>query len=124
MKLNPSVAECPTSGPDQQAFDGGAIITPSDTTNDVVGIEDAFPGHYVNQTEVDPLPLPTPTPGGVSLEPADAYEVQAVIESVSSGSLITVQSYVEWGRDRGSQSNAASSAGEVTGAWQMKCSHT
>jgi hypothetical protein len=95
-ELTPSVARCPTSGPDQRAFDGGATITPSDTANDVVGIESAFPGLYVNQTEVDPLPLGS-SPGGVSLEPANAYEVQAVIGTVTSRSTVTVQSYVVCG---------------------------
>jgi len=96
-ELTPSVARCPTSGPDQQAFDGGAIVSPSDTANDVVGIEQAFPGLYVNQTEVDPLPLPSATPGGVSQEPANAYEVVAVIGSVTSKSSITITSYVVCG---------------------------
>jgi hypothetical protein len=95
-ELTPSVARCPTSGPDQEAFDGGVTITPSDTTNDVVGIESAFPGLYVNQTEVDPLPLGS-SPGGVSLEPANAYEAVAVIGNVTSRSTVTIQTYVVCG---------------------------
>jgi hypothetical protein len=95
-ELTPSVARCPTSGPDQQALDGGATITPSDTTNDVVGIESAFPGLYVGQTQVDPLPIGG-SPGGVSQEPANAYEVVAVIGSVTSNSTVTVRSYVVCG---------------------------
>jgi hypothetical protein len=104
IELTPSVARCPTSGPDQEAFDGGATVVtmdPSNTqdptdTSDVVGLESSYPGLYVSQTEVDPLPLGT-APGTVSQEPANAYEVQAVIQNMTSGDTLTVQSYVVCG---------------------------
>jgi hypothetical protein len=94
-ELTPSVARCPTSGPDQQAFDGGLTITTSNA-GDVVAVESAYPGLYVSQTEVDPLPLGSAV-GGVSQEPANAYEAVAVIGTISSGDTITVQSYVVCG---------------------------
>jgi hypothetical protein len=96
-EMSPSVAKCPSSGPDQQAFDGGAYITVSDTTHDVVWVQKAFPGNYAGSSEVDPLPVLNAAPGAVSLQPANAYEVVAVIETVTSGSQVTVQSYVECG---------------------------
>ncbi len=96
LELQPSVADCPTAGPDQQALDGGAYVTVSDPTHDVVWIQSAYPGH-ANGSEVDTLPVLNPAPGAVSLQPADAYEVIAVIETVTSGSQVTVQSYVDCG---------------------------
>ncbi len=96
LEMNPSVARCPTSGPDQEAFDGGAYITPSDTTHDVVWIQSAYPGLYAGTSTVDPLPI-NGSPGQVSLEPANAYEVVAVIGTVTSGSQVNVQSYVVCG---------------------------
>jgi hypothetical protein len=96
LEMSPSVAKCPSSGPDQQAFDGGAYITVSDTTHDVVWVQKAFPGNYAGSSEVDPLPI-NGAPGSLSLQPANAYEVVAVIQTVTSGSQVTVQSYVECG---------------------------
>jgi hypothetical protein len=94
-ELTPSVARCPTAGPDQEAYDGGSIINTT-SANDVVGLESSFPGLYAGQTEVDPLPLGA-TPGAVSLQPANAYEVQAVVTQMQSGDNVTVQSYVVCG---------------------------
>jgi hypothetical protein len=98
-ELPAATARCPVSGPDRQAYDGGGIITTTDgngqpSTNDVVGIENSFPGVYVNQTEVDPLPLGPHTSSTVSVQPANAYEIQAVISQISSNDLVTVQAYV------------------------------
>jgi hypothetical protein len=95
-ELIPSVARCPTAGPDQEAFDGGAIITTS-STKDVVGLESSFPGLYAGQTEVDPLPLGGATPGAVSAQPANAYEAQAVVTEVQAGDNVIVQAYVVCG---------------------------
>lgn len=101
-ELTPSVARCPISGPDQEAYDGGAVITtanpasPGTPTNDVVGLESSFPGLYAGATEVDPLPLGA-HPGDVSVEPANAYEAQAVVTSVANGDNVTVQAYVVCG---------------------------
>jgi hypothetical protein len=97
-ELPPSVAKCPNSGVDREAYDGGAIITTTTSggqtsTGDVVGLESSFPGLYVSQTEVDPLPIGA-KPGGVYIEGANAYEAQAVISEVQSGDNVAVQAYV------------------------------
>ncbi|MGO9904504.1 MAG: hypothetical protein ACLP4R_05975 [Solirubrobacteraceae bacterium] len=99
-ELPPSVARCPSSGVDREAYDGGAIIkttnpnNPGATTNDdVVGLESSFPGLYVSQTEVDPLPIGA-QPGAVYIQGANAYEAQAVISLMQSGDNVTVQAYV------------------------------
>jgi hypothetical protein len=100
-ELTPSVARCPLHGADRQAFDGGAIITTQDSlgnasTGDVVGLESSFPGLYVSQTEVDPLPIGA-KPGAASIQAANAYEALAVISTMQSGDNVTVQSYVVCG---------------------------
>jgi hypothetical protein len=101
-ELTPSVARCPTSGPDQEAYDGGVnIITtnpsaPGAPTHDVVGIESSFPGLYAGPTEVDPLPLNAP-PGTASTMAGNAYEAQAVLTNVHSLDQVTVQAYVDCG---------------------------
>jgi hypothetical protein len=99
-ELPPSVARCPSSGVDREAYDGGAIIktsnpnNPGATTNDdVVGLESSFPGLYVSQTEVDPLPIGA-QPGAVYIQGANAYEAQAVISLMQSGDNVSVQAYV------------------------------
>jgi hypothetical protein len=94
-ELPPSVARCPISGPDQEAYDGGAIITTS-SNNDVVGLEDSYPGLYVDQATVDPLPLGS-KPGAVSTLPANAYEARAVIGEMQSNDSVSVQAYVVCG---------------------------
>jgi len=100
-ELTPSVARCPNSGADRQAFDGGATITTRTSggqasTGDVVGLESSFPGLYVSQTEVDPLPIGA-APGAASIQAANAYEALAVISNMQSGDNVTVQSYVVCG---------------------------
>jgi hypothetical protein len=94
-ELQPSVARCDTSGANKEAFDGGAIITTS-SPNSVVTLESSFPGLYVSQFQVDPLPLGA-TPGGESSTPANAYEAQAVVTRMQSTDNVTVQSYVVCG---------------------------
>jgi hypothetical protein len=104
-ELTPSVARCPTSGPDQEAYDGGATIittnpnntqTPVPPTDDVVGLESSYPGLYAGPTVVDPLPLGA-VPGGLSQQSANAYEAQAVITDIHSEDNVTVQAYVVCG---------------------------
>ncbi len=104
-ELTPSVARCPTSGPDQEAYDGGATIITADPNNtqnpppptyDVVGLESSFPGLYAGPTVVDPLPLGA-MPGGLSQMSANAYEAQAVITEIHSLHNVTVQAYVVCG---------------------------
>ena len=100
-ELTPSVARCPTAGPDQEAYDGGATVVTnnpnaSGPTGDVVGLEDSYAGLYVGSTEVDPLPAGA-TPGAVSQQAANAYEVQAVVTNMHSGDNVTVQAYVVCG---------------------------
>jgi len=97
-ELPPSVARCPSAGVDREAYDGGAIITTKNQSNqpstgDVVGLESSFPGLYVSQTEVDPLPIGA-QPGAVYIQGANAYEAQAVISEMQSGHNVTVQAYV------------------------------
>jgi Collagen triple helix repeat (20 copies) len=97
-ELPPSVARCPNSGVDREAYDGGAIISTKNqanqpSTGDVVGLESSFPGLYVSQTEVDPLPIGA-KPGGVYLQGANAYEAQAVVSLMQSGDNVSVQAYV------------------------------
>lgn len=97
-ELTPSIAKCPSSGKDLEAYAGGASIvtanpnTPSQPTNDVVGLEKSYPGHYAGGPQVDPLPLNAPS--GLSTQPANAYEAQALITYMNSGDNVTVQSYV------------------------------
>lgn len=96
-ELPPSVARCPNAGVDREAFDGGAIITTKNaqnqpSTGDVVGLESSFPGLYVSQTEVDPLPIGAQA-GALSIQAANAYEAQAVISEMQSGDNVTVQAY-------------------------------
>jgi hypothetical protein len=100
-ELTPSVARCPNSGVDREAYDGGAIITTKTSlgaasTGDAVGLESSFPGLYVSQTEVDPLPIGA-QPGAASIQAANAYEAQAVVSDMQSGDNVTVQSYVVCG---------------------------
>jgi hypothetical protein len=97
-ELPPSVARCPTSGVDREAYDGGAIILTKNSMNqttedDVVGLESSFPGLYVSQTEVDPLPIGAQA-GAVSIQAANAYEAQAVVSEMQSGDNVSVQAYV------------------------------
>jgi hypothetical protein len=100
-ELPASVALCQNSGPDREAYDGGAIITTSNPstpgpTGDIVGLESSYPGHYAGGNLVDPLPLGA-TPGGLSTESADAYTATAVATRMASGDNVTVQSYVVCG---------------------------
>jgi hypothetical protein len=100
-ELPPSVARCPNSGVDREAYDGGAIIITENqlnqvTKDDVVGLESSFPGLYVSQTEVDPLPIGAQA-GAVSIQAANAYEAQAVISEMQSGDNVSVQAYVVCG---------------------------
>jgi hypothetical protein len=97
-ELPPSVARCPNSGVDREAYDGGAIIKTKNqlgqpSTGDVVGLESSFPGLYVSQTEVDPLPIGAQA-GALSIQAANAYEAQAVVSEMQSGDNVTVQAYV------------------------------
>lgn len=97
-ELPPSVARCASSGVDREAYDGGAIIITKNSlgqpsTSDVVGLESSFPGLYVSQTEVDPLPIGAQA-GAVSIQAANAYEAQAVISDMQSGDNVSVQAYV------------------------------
>lgn len=98
----PAVARCPTSGPDQSAYDGGALVStsnpanPGQLTGDVVGLESSYPGLFVSQSQVDPLPLGS-APGGVSNVSANAYEAQAVITEMNPGDSVSVQAYVVCG---------------------------
>lgn len=97
-ELPPSVARCASSGVDREAYDGGAIIKTENqqnqpSTGDVVGLESSFPGLYVSQTEVDPLPIGAQA-GALSIQAANAYEAQAVISEMQSGDNVTVQAYV------------------------------
>ncbi|MGH2914886.1 MAG: hypothetical protein ACRDMX_07850 [Solirubrobacteraceae bacterium] len=94
-ELPPSAARCPVFGPDQEAYDGGLIVSTT-TTNDVVGIESAFPGLYQGSNEVDPLPKGSP-PGAISAEPANGYEAQPVVFEMQAGDSVSYQAYVVCG---------------------------
>jgi hypothetical protein len=98
VELTPSVARCPTGGPDTEAYDGGVNISLSgaNKSTDVVTPESSFPGIFVSQTEVDPLPEGS-TPGAISNESANAYEAQAIVTNLNNGDSVTVQSYVVCG---------------------------
>jgi hypothetical protein len=97
-ELTPSIAKCPSSGKDLEAYTGGASIVtsnpnaPNTATNDIVGLEKSYPGHYAGGPQVDPLPLNQAS--GLSTQPANAYEAQALITYMNSGDNVTVQSYV------------------------------
>ncbi|MGH2888883.1 MAG: hypothetical protein ACRDNJ_04560 [Solirubrobacteraceae bacterium] len=96
--LPQSVALCRSSGPDREAYDGGAVITTTNSSgtvnpNDVVELEQSYPGLYAGPTEVDPLPLGS-TPGAVSPQPANAYGATAVIDRLANGDHVTLQAYV------------------------------
>jgi hypothetical protein len=92
IELTPSVAKCPVAGVNTEAYDGGVTISTTGST-DIVTLENSYPGIYVNQTEVDPLPSGS-VPGAVSSQPANAYEVQAVVTQLATNDQATIQSYV------------------------------
>jgi hypothetical protein len=98
VELSPSVARCPISGPDREAYDGGSTIsfTGPTVSSDVVTLENSYPGTFVGATEVDPLPAGAP-PGTASTGPANAYEAQAVVAQLQSGDSTTIQAYVVCG---------------------------
>jgi hypothetical protein len=98
VELTPSVARCPSGGPDTEAIDGGLTITLAGASRaaDVVAPENSYPGIFISQTEVDPLPEGS-TPGAISTEPANAYEGQAIVTQLSFGDSVTVQAYVVCG---------------------------
>ncbi len=96
-ELNPSVAQCPSSGTlsTPEAYGGGVQIqkSGSESGGDVVTIQQHFLGTYVSPTQVNPLPAGN-TAGTVSTQAANAYEGQAVITELAGGDTVTVQSYV------------------------------
>jgi hypothetical protein len=89
------VAKCPAS---LEAYGGGAVITKNgpNITGDVVSIETSYPGNYISQTQVDPLPAGS-IPGQSSTQPADAYEAIAIITKLSNGDNVTLQAYAVCG---------------------------
>jgi hypothetical protein len=95
-ELPPTTAPCPATGPDTEAYDGGAIIQtanpqkPGTATGDVVGLETSFPGIADGQALVDPIP-------NGSNEAANAWEVQAVITLIHDNDTVTVTPYVVCG---------------------------
>jgi len=81
-----SVADCPVTGTDAQAYGGGAQITTNDqNAKDVVTLQSSFPG-TANGGSV------TPVTGADS--PANAWQATSVISSLASGDTGTTQAYV------------------------------
>ena len=98
-QLTPSVAQCPApSSGTPEAYGGGVQIqkSGSQTTGDVVTIQQHFLGTFVSSTQVNPLPAGT-TPGTVSTTAANAYEGQAVVTQLNAGDNVTVQAFVVCG---------------------------
>jgi Collagen triple helix repeat (20 copies) len=93
----PMVARCPPGNSSAaEAFDGGVTVTTSGP-NDVVTVEQSFPGIFVSSTEVDPLPSAGAPAGSVSNQPANAYEGQVVITRLDTGDTVTAQAWVNCG---------------------------
>ena len=81
-----SVADCPVTGTDAQAYGGGAQITTNDqNAKDVVTLQSSFPG-TANGGSV------TPVTGADS--PANAWQATSVISSLASGDTGTTEAYV------------------------------
>jgi Collagen triple helix repeat (20 copies) len=81
-----SVADCPVTGTDVEAYGGGGQITTNNqNAKDVVTLESSFPG-TANGGSV------TPVTGADS--PANAWQATSVISSLASGDNGTVQAYV------------------------------
>jgi len=81
-----SVADCPVTGTDVEAYGGGGEITANDqNAKDVVELQSSFPG-TANGGSV------TPVTGADS--PANAWQATAIISSLASGDNGTVQAYV------------------------------
>jgi Collagen triple helix repeat (20 copies) len=91
-EMTPSVARCPTSGADREAYGGGSQITKSGG-GDTIAVESAYPGQFVSSTEVDPPFQSSDTPG-TTAQAANAYQVTAVINQLSAGQSVSVTSYV------------------------------
>jgi collagen triple helix repeat protein len=93
----PMVARCPPGNSSAaEAFDGGVTVTTTGP-NDVVTVEQSFPGIYVSSTEVDPLPSAGAPAGSVSNQPANAYEGQVLITRLDTGDTVTAQAWVNCG---------------------------
>jgi Collagen triple helix repeat (20 copies) len=94
----PVTARCPVGGPTPEAYDGGVTISLSGThtASDVVSLESSYPGIYVSSTEVDPLPIGS-APGGVSPEPANAYEAVPVVTIMGASDSAVATAYVVCG---------------------------
>jgi hypothetical protein len=97
VELPASVAKCPIDHP--EAYGGGGIITKNGQTEtgDVVTLENSFPGIYVSSTEVDPAPALGSPAGTVSQQPANAYQVQAIVTNLNTNDNVTVQAYAVCG---------------------------
>jgi hypothetical protein len=94
-ELIPAVVKCPLDHP--EAYGGGGIITKGgqQSQSDVVTLENSYPGIYVSSTEVDPaIPLGKQD---VSKQPANAYQVQAIVTQLNTGDNVTVQAYAVCG---------------------------
>jgi hypothetical protein len=96
-----SVAKCPVSGT-PEAYGGGDYITTGPSSTDIVTVENSFPGQFAGGTSVTQLP-PIPQgqmfspPNQASTQPANAWEVQAVITQMNNGDSVTLQAYAVCG---------------------------
>jgi hypothetical protein len=98
-QLTPTVANClGVSSSTPEAYGGGVVIqkSGSQSTGDVVAIQQHFLGAFVSPTQVNPLPAGS-TPGTVSTTAANAYEGQAVVTQLNAGDSVTAQAYVVCG---------------------------
>lgn len=91
-ELTPSVARCRVGSRNREAYDGGVKVITTGTGN-VVNVESSYPGLYINQTQVDPLPGGAPA-GAVSDQAANAYLAQVVIGDLKTNNQVTIQAYV------------------------------
>lgn len=81
-----SVADCPVTGTDVEAYGGGGQITTNDqNAKDVVTLQSSFPG-TANGGSVTPVTGPD--------SPANAWQATSVISSLASGDNGTIQAYV------------------------------
>jgi hypothetical protein len=95
----PVAVRCPSSGLDQEAFDGGVTIRltrfgGSPDPSDVITLESSYPGLWQGSANAEILPLPVGATSGISTQPANAYEGKAVISQLATGDTAVITPYV------------------------------
>lgn len=94
-----SVADCPTSGQERQAYGGGIVTHASGNSSagDQVFVSNSFPANQNGPNAVTQDPPQTnnqPPAAGTMGGPANAWEVDAFINTINASNTVTVQAYV------------------------------